>query len=270
MTTFTGPVHIRRLDSDTTAIRLDAGGSATFTDTVRASAGIQVGTAVTVDGTLNVSGASTFVGKVTAAGGLQVGAATTVDGALNVSGASTFVGKVTAAAGIQIGAACTVDGGLNVSGASLFVGAVSAKTDVVVSGRVRSGAAQGIGDIVLSQSATIAGNATAATTVAHIIPAGSQIHDVMMTNIIGIGTAGSTINFLVGTSGKDDRFGSFANVSARSASLLSNGTVSGRSLAAGVTADMKVLVKATVASGAFPSAASSGSKLFTVSYARKA
>lgn len=66
MTTFTGPVNVKRLDAETTTIEMHQGGSARFTDVVRASGGAQIGGTVSAAGDVFVSG------NVRAAGGRVV------------------------------------------------------------------------------------------------------------------------------------------------------------------------------------------------------
>lgn len=66
MTTFTGPVNVKRLDAETTTIEMHQGGSARFTDTIRASGGAQFGSTVSAAGDIFVSG------NVRAAGGRTV------------------------------------------------------------------------------------------------------------------------------------------------------------------------------------------------------
>ena len=66
MTTFTGPVNVKVLNAETTTIELHEGGSARFTDMVRASGGGQFGGTVSAAGDIFVSG------NVRAAGGKVV------------------------------------------------------------------------------------------------------------------------------------------------------------------------------------------------------
>ena len=135
MTTHVGPLHIKRLDSDVTAVAIEAGGSATFTDAVRAN------------------------------------------------------------------------------------------SDIIVSGQVQSGPTGQVGVMMLTQSATVLESMTAATQLMSLPNA--IVHDILYkrVNAGGFSTAAATVDILIGTSGDDDAFGRFGNVSANAAlSFTEDGT----------------------------------------------
>lgn len=56
MTTFTGPVNVRRLDSDVTAVSIEAAGSATFTGDARFSGTVSAAGDIFVSGNLRSTG----------------------------------------------------------------------------------------------------------------------------------------------------------------------------------------------------------------------
>jgi hypothetical protein len=74
MTTFRGPLHIKRAESEVTAVAIEAGGSATFTDSVRIQGSLQVSGDVNVSGAINSGiGAGTYVQSTTVAEGATAG-----------------------------------------------------------------------------------------------------------------------------------------------------------------------------------------------------
>ncbi len=150
--------------------------------------------------------------------------------------------------------------------AARFNATVSAAVDAIVSGRVRSGAGQTLGDVVLSQSVTVRANATAQVTAA-TIPAGAEVVDIDIKSLSAFGTAGADINMLFGVAGNDVKFGTISNVSGRTGSLIGIGTPSGKGMHR-VSALSNVMVKTTAVSGAHASATNAGLKFVTVRYRR--
>lgn len=142
------------------------------------------------------------------------------------------------------------------------------QSDINVSGRLLY---PGLGAGLITSTVTVNEGSTTAVTAA-TLPVGAFISNMQLIRKAAMGTAGATVNVLIGDSSDDDRFGNLTNISSSSIFITTGFSGTCGLAMTDLAAAANVLIKTTAVSGTVSGgaagAAGAGQSLFVLTWGR--